>query len=152
MHLTSPPKGNIFYVYMFIFYVSYLTKIDVVNQFWTRNTLLLTTDNEQCNDCLIKVPETMISWQKYVTFILCLSAIFLWCSITFVLQKDCICALYAKAFLCIFKIGSSGSFAFAGSGLRNTITRFSEWSKIGETNMNKYRNSKVICIVHILLL
>lgn len=138
----------------FILYVSYLTKIDIVNQFWTRNTLLLATDNEQCTYCtycLIKVPETITSWQKYVTFILCLSVTFLWCSITFVLQKDCICALHAKAFLCIFKISSSGSFAFAGSGLRNTITRLSEWSKIGETNMNIYRNSKVICIVYILL-
>lgn len=135
-----------------ILYIFYLNKIDIANQFWTRKTLLLATDNEQFTYCLIKVPETMTSWQKYVTFVLCLSVIFLWCSLTFVLQKDCICSLYAKAFLCIFKIDSSGSFAFAGSGLRNTIKRLSEWSKIGETNMNIYRNSKAICIVHILLL
>lgn len=133
-----------------ILYFSYLTKIAISNRFWTRNTLLPATDNEHRTFCLSKMPET--SWQKYVTFILGLSVIFLWCCIIFGLQKDSICALHAKAFLCIFKIGSTGSFAFAGTGLRNTITRFSECSKIGETNMNIYRYSKVICIVQILLL
>lgn len=157
MHLPFPPKGNIFfflfYRYILIFTLFFLSNQNcqnISNRFWTRSTLLLAAGNEQCTYCQSKMPET--SWQNYVTFILCLSVIFLWHCTTFGLQKDCIRALYAKDFLCIFKTGSSGSFAFAGSGLRNTITRFSDCSKTGETNMNIYRYSEAICIVQILLL
>lgn len=146
MHLPFPPKGNnlffLFYTYIPMYTLFFLFNQNchnVNNQFWTRSTLLPATENEQCTYCPSKMPET--SWQKYVTFVLCLSVIFLWCCITSGLQKDYICALYAKAFLCVFKIGGSGSFAFAGSCLRNTITRFSECSKIGETNMNIYSYS-----------